>query len=174
VPRTLRAVTATVLGCLAASYLAITHTERKEYASLPSLRLPGATRIHLPESQARDYRWLAQQLTGHCDLFVGFPELPSLHIWTGKAPLPGMDVDDWMLTASDEQQFATTAILAEHPNACAIYNPQLVAFWNRANRNLDLLPVVRYIHQNFKVAGTTGHFSLLVQNDRHLTVVSNP
>jgi hypothetical protein len=175
IPRApIRAATAVLLLGVAATYLVIAGNERKYYDSLPSLQLRGAGRIHLQHAQAEDYHWLARSIDDYCDVFVGVPELPSLHIWTGKDPLPGMEIDDWMLTASNQQQIAVSAILSEHPNACAIYNQDLVDFWDRDHRNLDSLPLVHYLRANFKVVGATGQFSLLVRDQRNLTVVSAP
>jgi hypothetical protein len=59
-----------------------------------------------------------------------------------------------------------------HPRACAIYNPQLVAFWNRSNRDMNTLPLARYLHENFKVVGSLDDFSLLVRNDREIELRS--
>ncbi len=171
-PMLIRAASLVLLLCVAASYLVIARSERKFYDSLPSLQLRGAGRIHLYPAQARDYRWLAQNLNDHCDIFMGFPELPSLHIWTGRDPLAGLDVDDWMLTASNEQQIAASAVLSQHPDACAIYNPDLVGFWNRTHQNWDSLPLVRYLHENFKVVGASGQFYFLVRNERNLDIAS--
>jgi len=159
-----------VVGC----YVAMAVQEHRRYDSMPSLPLPGSTRIHLSEAQAQDYRWLVQQVNAHCDVFIGLPELPSLHLWTGSAPLDGMDMDAWMLVTSNEQQTAAAATLSEHPNACMIYNGNLVAFWNRPPRaNLFSLPLVHYLRQNFKVVGTTGPFSLLVRNQRNLELTAS-
>jgi hypothetical protein len=166
--------TAIVLLCIAASYAVIARRERKDYDSLPSLQLPGSGRIHLPEAQAQDYRWLVRQLDDHCDVFVGFPELPSLHIWTEKDPLDGMQMDAWMLVISGQQQMEVSAVLSEHPNACAIYNLALVDFWNRTHQDLEQLPLVRYLHKNFKIAGASGQFSFLVRNERDITLASDP
>ncbi len=171
-PFFVRAVTPVLLICVAASYVAIINSERKDYGSLPSLQLPGAGRIHLQQRQAQDYRWLVRNLDDHCDVFVGLPELPSLHLWTGKDPLAGLEVDNWMLTASNEQQIAASAALSEHPNACAIRNPGLVDFWTRTNQNTDPPPLARYLRENFKVVGSTGQFSLLVRNERKLDTAS--
>jgi hypothetical protein len=168
----IRAGALMLLLWVAASYLSVARNERRFYDSLPPLQLRGAGRIHLYPAQARDYSWLAQNLNDHCDIFVSFPELPSLHIWTGKDPLPGLDVDNWMLTSSDEQQIAAAEVLSEHPNACAIYNPDLVAFWDRTHQNWDSLPLARYLHENFKVVGATGKFYFLVRNERDLNIAS--
>jgi hypothetical protein len=159
-----------ILLWVAASYLAIARSERNFYESLPSLHLPGAERIHLYPAQLRDYRWLVKNLNDHCEMFVAFPELPSLHIWTGKDTLRGMDVDDWMLSASQGEQLAAVTVLSQRSNSCAIYNPDLENFWNTSHQNWDSLPLVRYLHENFKVVGTTGRFSLLVRNDRSLNI----
>jgi len=164
----------TVLVFVAGRYMTMAAQERRRYESLPSLQLPGSTRIHLPEDQAQDYRWLVQQLSAHCDVFIGLPELPSLHLWTGSKPLDGMDMDDWMLVTSNEQQRVAAAVLSQHPNACMVYNPNLVVFWNRPPRtDLFSRPLVRYLHQNFKVVGTTGQFSLLVRNQRNLDLTAS-
>jgi len=158
------------LGC----YVVMGVQERHRYYSMPSLRLPGSTRIHLPEAQARDYRWLVQQLKAHCDVFIGLPELPSLHVWTTSEPLDGMDMDDWMLVTSNEQQTAAAAALSKHPDACMVYNGDLVAFWNRPpSNNLFSLPLVHYLHQNFKVVGATGAFSFLVRNQRNVELTAS-
>jgi hypothetical protein len=171
-PVLVRAATTLLLLWVAGSYLVIARSERKFYDSLPALQLRGAGRIHLYPVQARDYLWLVQNLNDHCDIFMGFPEVPSLHIWTGIDPLAGLEFDDWMLVASNEQQIAASTVLSQHPNACAIYNPDLVDFWNRTHQNLDSLPLVRYLHENFKVVGTTGQFYFLVRNERNLNVAS--
>jgi hypothetical protein len=167
-----RAAASIVLLCVAASYFVTARADRMTYEALPSLQLLGAGRIHVPPAQAQDYQWLVQNLKDHCDIFVGFPELPSLHAWTEINPLAGMEVDAWILSASDEQQVAATVTLSEHPNACAISNPVLTGIWNRSNIDLDALPLVHYLNQNFKVVGTTGQFSFLVRKERDLQLES--
>jgi hypothetical protein len=137
-----RAATLISLIWLAASNLLTARGERIFYESLPSLQIRGAERIHLYPAQVRDYRWLAQNLEAHCDVFVGFPELPSLHIWAQSDPVAGLEFDDWMFAAPSKQQIGASDILSQHPNACAIYSPDLVCFWNRGNQNLALLPLV--------------------------------
>jgi len=168
----IRAATLVLLLCVVASYLVIARNERKLYNFLIPLQIRGAGRIHVYPTQDRDYRWLVQNLNDHCDIFMGFPELPSLHIWTGKDPVAGFEIDDWIFSASDEQQFSASAILSQHPTACAIYNPDLVAFWNRTHQNLNSLPLVRYLRENFKVVGSTGRFYFLVRNERDLNIGS--
>lgn len=173
-PSILRVASSMLLLCLALSYIAIAMSKRERYNMLPALQLPGAGRIHLPPKQARNYEWLVQNLDDHCDIFVGLPELPSLHIWSRKDPLYGLENADWMISASDEEQIAAAATLSQHPNACAIYNPDIVSFWNRTNQDFSSLPLVHYLNENFKVVGTTGQYSFLVHSERNLAVESNP
>jgi len=168
----LRALGPVALVCVAVVYLVIARSERNAYNALPSLQIPGAGRIHLQDEQAREYRWLVGQLDSHCDVFVGLPEVPSLHIWTGKDLLSGMYMGDWMIAMSDEQQLAASALLSQHPNACAVYNKELVDFWDHPHHDVTSLPLVRYLSQNFKVAGTAGRFALLVHNKRELSIES--
>jgi len=172
IPILARAAASIVLLCVSASYFVIARADRMTYEALPSLQLLGAGRIHVPPAQAQDYQWLVQNLKDHCDIFVGFPELPSLHAWTEKDPLAGMEIDNWMLTSSKEQQVAAAAALSEHPNSCEISNPVLTGIWNSSNSDLDALPLVHYLNENFKVVGTTGQFSFLVRKERDLQLAS--
>jgi hypothetical protein len=163
-----RVALAMALLCVPAFYLLVGGIHRKTYNSLMPLDLPGAGRIHLAAAQARDYHWLVQNIEANCDIFFGMPELPSLHIWTGIAPPAGLGAGSWMVVYTDEDQAAVSSELSMHPRACAFYNPQLVAIWNTSNRNMDALPLARYIRRNFKVVGTQDDFSFLVRNDRNI------
>ena len=163
-----------LLLCITTAYLALAHHWRGNYESMPSLDLPGAQRIHLPKAQGRDYLWLVQNVENHCDVFIGMPELPSLHIWTDKDAVAGFDMDDWMLFYSPEQQVAASEILSRYPNACEIYNPDLVAFWNRTNQDMSAYPLARYLHDNFTVVGQKDRFSFLVRNGRDVSLLAIP
>jgi hypothetical protein len=171
-PIIMGSATAILLICIAISYVAIARIARRGYDAVPSLQLPGSVRIHVQAAQAQDYHWLVRELDDNCDVFVGVPELPSLHIWTGKDPLQGMEMDDWLLGTSTQQQLAVSAVLSGHPNACAIYNPDLVKFWDPKGEMEPASPLVHYVFANFKVVGRTGQFFFLVRNDRNLSAVS--
>ena len=119
-----------LLVTVVAGYLLMARNHRRYYDSLPSLQLPDSGRIHLLEPQARDFIWMVREFDDHCDVFASFPEFPSFHVWTGKDPLDGMIMSDWMMSISNEQQMAASALLSQHPDACAIYNPELAYSWN--------------------------------------------
>ena len=167
-----RAAKATLLLSVVAAYLVIARAEHRFYYILRPLQLAGAARVHVYPVQVRQYGWLVQNLNDHCDIFVGLPESPSLHIWTGNDAVVGLELDNWIFSASDKEQNTVSAILSQHPGACAIYNPDLVEFWSRKRFDLNSLPLVQYLHENFKVVGGIGPFYLLARNERNLDIVS--
>ena len=163
-----------LLASIPLAYLGIDYHQRRFYNSIPSLGIGGADRIHLPAKRIRDYHWLVENLKANCDVFVGLPEIPSLHIWTSKDSVAGLYLDAWILSATKAQQTAAIRELSSHPSACAVYNPDLVAFWNRGKQDVTQLPLVHYIETNFKVAGASDRYFLLVKNERSLTLNASP
>ena len=91
--------------------------------------------------------------------------------WLRQLTTPGGEGAP-VLDDTNEEQAAISSELSLHPRACAFYNPQLVAFWNRTHQNMDTLPLARYLHENFKVVGSLDDFSLLVRNDRDIKLRS--
>ena len=49
-------------------------------------------------------------------------------------PPAGLNIDAWVLVLSDREQLGIELALSKHANACAIYNPEILAFWNRSGR----------------------------------------
>jgi len=151
------------------------------YASLTPLSMPGAERVHLEKGEAQDYRWLVDNLRQHCDTFIGLPGIPSLYFWTGK-PLPGLvhrspgtlNYDNWMYTLSSDQQRAIVDDLAQHPNACAVYHPSGVDFWNRGKLDVRGWPLANYILTEFKTIGRTGDYQFMIRNQRQLELPAGP
>ena len=162
-------VTAAVLVCVTLSYAALIHRSQNGYDSLPSLGLRGANRIHVRERQARQYQWLVSNIQRYCDVIFGLPNIPSLHFWTAKDPVTTLIWNGWILSATTEQQRTIQAALSEHPDACIVSSPELMAFWS-GNGELDVgtLPLVRYIHTEFRTALEMDQFRLLVRNGRRL------
>lgn len=79
-----------------------------------------------------------------------------------------------MVIYTDADQSAVSTALSMHPRACVFYNAQLVGFWNPSHKNMDALPLARYIHRNFKVVGNLDDFSFLVRKDRELSNIPPP
>ncbi len=152
--------------------LDVAYKARRQYRSLPSLALPGAERIHLADERVQIYQWLTQNVRQHCDTFMGLPGLPSLYFWTGEDPPTRFNLSNWMYVLNDEQQLEVASALSTHPNGCVVYSPDLVAFWNKGNRDLSRLPLVRYMQDNFEMVsrtafGTPSPYYLLVRNGRN-------
>ena len=169
--RLLRIAGSVALFCLLLGYAYMAYARRKAYHSLPALNLAGARRIHLNDQQAREYQWLTRSSVNYCDIQIGLPNIPSLNFWAGMKPPGRLNVDAWMLVLSDEEQSEIERDLSKHPKACAIYNPEVLAFWNRNGRDLNELPLVRYIHDEFKPVGSMDNFVFLVRNERDLSKI---
>ncbi|MGH9562033.1 MAG: hypothetical protein ACRD3S_11325, partial [Terracidiphilus sp.] len=164
----LQGASVAALLCAVLMYGFMFRVWRGQYRSLTALNLPGAYRIHVPETQRRDYVWLTENVDKNCDAFIGMPELPSLHIWTAKDPVGDLDMNNWMLFYSDKKQENAAQDLSRFPKACEIYNPDLVAFWNRTNQDMSALPLARYLDANFRVVGQIDKFSFLMRKNRNL------
>ena len=149
-------------------YVRISYVQRAMYQSLPPLELNGAKRIHLPATQAHVYQWLTRNAIDHCDIFVGLPNIPSLNFWTGIEPPARMNSDAWILVLTDKEQEDIAMALSTHAKACAIYSPEVLAIWDHDKRDLSSLPLVRYIHENFRPVGSMDNYFFLVRKERDL------
>jgi hypothetical protein len=171
--RLLRITGSVALFYLLLGYAHTAYVQRKSCNSLPALNLAGASRIHLSGRQAREYQWLTRSSVSHCDILIGLPNIPSLNFWAGMNPPGRLNVDNWMLVLSDQEQLDIELELSKHPNACAIYNPEILGVWNRNGSDMSGLPLVRYIHDKFKPVGSMDEFVFLVRNERDLSKIPN-
>jgi hypothetical protein len=89
------------------------------------------------------------------------------------APVAGTENDAWFVTDTDKQQETASAVLSEHSRACAVYNPDIVKFWNRSHQDVHAAPVARYIDEHFKVVGSTHRYYLLVSKERDVAIASS-
>jgi len=170
-PRLVRGVAAAVLIGVAVAHLGVGYHWRQQYSSLPALGLRGAERIHVDAQQRRSYHWLATNIEKHCDVIFGLPDLLSLTFWTSREPLTTISGDAWILFYTEKQQMVVRNALSKHADACIVYNPELVGFWNRAGKvDVEGLPLVRHIRDSFKVSGNVDSYYLLVRKARDVKV----
>ena len=183
----MQAAALTILLMLPFKYVMLANQDRQTYKSRPPLALPGAKRIHLPETQTRAYQWLARNIRENCDVLMGLPGFLSLNLWSGAAaPAWASAGGDWMDGLNSQQQSEMISTLSMHADACIVYSPRLVAV-TPGPPDLKALPLALYIFENFKPAGSvdivlnssevTGlrnvRYYLMVRKDRNLVFAPN-
>jgi hypothetical protein len=77
-------------------------------------------------------------------------------------------MDTWMLTHTFDEQQAVVDDFSGHPNACAVYTPNGVAFWNVGKLDIRVWPLANYIVTHFRTVGHTGDYQFMIRNERQL------
>ena len=74
-------------------------------------------------------------------------------------PPARLNIDAWMLVLSDKEQLEVDSRAIEStPTRVPFTIRQILAFWSHNRRDISGLPLVRYIHDEFKPVGSMGHF----------------
>ena len=79
-------------------------------------------------------------------------------------------LDAWMLSYSPTQQQAIVEDFSRFPNACAVYHPSGVDFWNTGKLDVRGWPLANYILTRFKTIGQSGDYQFMIRNERQLDV----
>jgi hypothetical protein len=173
VPPTLRlAIQLAVISCIVAWYwhkMGIGHL-RANYASLPSLGLDGADRIHLPKKIRNEILAVVGDLKEHCDGFVGIPGMPSLYFLTGIQP-PGVVTDHWAFNMEVDRQKQIIDTMESYQNPCVVYFPEKLNFWTNpqnpteltrdTRRDITDMPLMTYINDQYTVVREIGDYQFL-------------
>jgi hypothetical protein len=128
------------------------------YRELTKLKLPGAELMHLGTAQIEEYEGLVELLhKNHCSTFVGWPSVNSLYLWSGlESPRPTIP-NGWFYAMTESQQKLAVEELRSSPRPCAIVNEELAGSYLKGEAPPST-PLVRYVKQNFRPAGTIGPF----------------
>jgi hypothetical protein len=122
--------------------------------------LPGAEHLRMRLDDAGRYHWLISSIEANCDSFVAEPGLGSLHLWTGLAPLTGLNVTNWMQLLSPKEQEQILAKLEAQRHPCVVRNGGMADWWMRFKTEFPTQPLVRYIQHQFHPALANGGFEL--------------
>lgn len=134
------------------------------------LALPGAESIRLPELEVATRQWLAANLRRNGSTFVGEPGLHSLYIWTGEEPPVPFYPHAWTATLPPDRQGPLADAVATREDLCVVRNRELVEMW-RHGRTVTESPVDRAIERDYRAAGRTGGYELLLRKDREPDLV---
>lgn len=140
-------------------------TAREFYASRSSLNLPGAHRLRIDDAHRAAFQWLACNLREHADTFVTMPGINSLYLWAEEEPPTASNFTHWMTTFDARRQAEIVTAASKHPRLCAVRHRGHTVRWLRG-QDIDRLPLVRFINEEFDTVGTFGAYEVRVRRGR--------
>jgi hypothetical protein len=134
----------------------------KAYNDEPSLGLPGASDLHLPEDQVLAYRAMVADLHKYgCTAFIGYPNINSFYLWSEIEPPPPDAPGVWLEALDSERQQRIVDELRASKRPCVIRSESRAALW-LGGREVPQRPLVRYIFGDFKPVHTVGEFEFML------------
>jgi hypothetical protein len=132
------------------------------YRHEPSVGLPGATNLHLPEDQVQAYQAMVADLHKYgCTGFIGYPNINSLYLWSEIQPPPPDAPGVWLEALDSERQQRIVNELRASKRPCAIRSEARAALW-LSGREVPQRPLVRYIFNGFRPVETVGEFEFML------------
>jgi hypothetical protein len=132
------------------------------YRHEPSVGLPGATHLHLPEDQVQAYQAMVDNLHKYgCTDFIGYPNINNLYLWSGIEPPPPDAPGVWLEALDSERQQRIVDELRASKRPCAIRSESRAALW-LSGREVPQRPLVRYIFSDFRPVQTVGEFEFML------------
>jgi hypothetical protein len=164
-PRLASVVSAPLLLLGIASFILIQSrsTEILDRDSRPSSDLRGASLLSLNSYLADRYRYLSERIRSNCDVLFTIPGMGSFNLWSGVAPPNGTNLTAWVEGLDRSRQVEILQILTAHPNACVIYNPELLDFWHTSSRAVEDSPLAQHILHSMVKAGERGGYEIRIQ-----------
>lgn len=168
-----RSIAIALAACVLISYPAQAWRARQAYLAATPLDLPGARKLRIGARDAEIFQWLVSRLNQHCDTFVGYPGIPSLYLWTNQR-MPGparerpgqLNADAWTIWFTPPQQRVILADFAPHTNACVVYHPSGVRFWNPSGVDERSQPLVDFVRNEFRTVDAMDDYQFQIRKER--------
>ena len=135
----------------------------EEYRHFTPLGLPGSRLIRVYPEQVTATRALTEELRDGCDSYLSFPGLNSYYFWSGKEPVTGFNVGNWMYLLTDSQRADIEKGLAKLSRACIIINRKELEFWMQG-KSLDS-KLTAYVNEKYRYKTTIYDNEIWVKND---------
>lgn len=132
----------------------------------PRSGLRGSSLLHLAPGQERDYEFIAQSLGANCTILFTMPGMGSFNFWSGVPTPDGSNLTAWMKGLGADRQQQILDRLRAAPDACVLYNPALVRFWQTNQRDLAALPLAQYILVDMPKIAARGPYEIRVHPQR--------
>jgi len=133
---------------------------RAEYASLPSLDLPGSRYVHMDAETTEMYRALSRYLEAECDTFVTYPGINSLYFWTGKRPPTHLNSTGWGPLSHPQQEKILAALRQSRRPMLVIVAAAAQGWSNYVPPQIS--PLVRCFREDYREVKRLGRFIILV------------
>lgn len=137
----------------------------ERYAARSDLRLPGAGRLHLADSQRTAYQLLTLNAVVHGDQLFSLPGLFSFNLWTDLPTPTEKNTTLWFTLLNDAEQTAIIQSLERSARPCIIFQESLVQLTLAAHVPIRGI-LVDYIQRNFVPAFKVEGFAFLVRRGR--------
>jgi hypothetical protein len=132
------------------------------YRHEPSVGLPGATHLHLPEDQVQAYQAMVGDLHRYgCTDFIGYPNINNFYLWSEIEPPPPDAPGVWLEALDSERQQRIVNELRASKRPCAIRSEARAALW-LSGREVPQRPLVQYIFGDFRPVQTVGEFEFML------------
>lgn len=118
------------------------------YASYQSLRIAGATRVHLPPGQASTLTQITALLRAHCKSVITLPGMLSFNLWSGLPAPSGLTSEPFWHQLDHSQERTALADAEAISGLCVVRNDALAAGWD-GGIPPPQVPLVSFIEHDF-------------------------
>ena len=132
----------------------------------PPSRLKGAESLHLPPQQSRDFQRLSRAVSANCSVLFTLPRFHSLNLWSAVSAPPESELPVTPRMFTPAIQAAVLQRLQADPRSCALYNREMLEFWQIAPRDAAQQPLSAYVLQTMPIALTVDGYELRIHPAR--------